>query len=574
MKIIFTCFFAIFFVFINKIYGQIASADFNDGKLPPGWSSIVNTGPCDWNTFTNNPPRGLNFRSTALIFNDDICGDNNSPSNVSLLTPAYKVNTNNPLLLTVEIGFYGNGEREDLKGESLKIEVYNGSSWVTIKTFVENWNPFIYQADVTEYANSEFKVRFTYDDNGEWSYYAGIDNFSLTQEEFPDIPAQTSCATADVITPGTQTVKPIQRGDASIVCDSSSSAQGAAWFIYTATRDGIATVSSILSQNDPIDTNLSILTGTCGDLQCYAQNDDVAGTLFSEISFEIERGATYYIVFDDKNNNQGFDFSLTEEEQNCIPGDYLSVDFTDIQNFQTCHTTLDADGDNNSWILEAADFKNDGNITNFAFNGATQDIDKEDYLFSPILTLKAGTTYNIGFTYNGGNSPFYDANEDLQVLMADAPDTSATMTLIYEDTAIVQNGSSANVYDNAIHVTGHKFTPLVSGNYHLTFKTTSAHPSGFLLLFDYSFEPNTLSFEDTETVTVNHFYNTTTHNLSLRSTSLLKSLKLFTLQGQLLRSEKLEGISAQMNLNGMADGVYIAQVITQQGSSSFRVLKR
>ncbi len=571
MKTIFTCVLAIFFVFINTLYGQIGSADFNDGKLPEGWLSIINTGPCSWDTFTNNPPRGLNFRSKALIFNDATCGNNNLPSNVSLLTPVYNLANTSPLLLTVEIGLYGT----DGGGESLKIEVYNGSSWVTVKTFLEEWDPYVYQADVTQYANAEFRVRFTYDDNGEWSYYAGIDNFSLTQEEFPDVPAQTNCATAEDIAPGTHTVKPIQRGDAPNVCNPNSTAQGAAWFAYTATRDGIATVSSALSENEDIDTNLSILTGSCGDLQCYAQNDDQAGNVqFSTVSFEINEGNTYYIVFDDENNNQGFDFSVVESEESCNPGDHIAVNFTDLQEFQGCHTTLDADGDGNSWNADAADFKRNGDITYFALNSANQDRDKEDYLFSPKLTLTAGTTYNIAFTYNSGDAPFSDANENLQVLMTDAPDTTATMTLIYEDNNIVQNGPTANSYDNATHVTGQEFTPVTSGDYYLTFKTTSANPSGFLFLFDYSLEPNSLSITPIETATVNHFYNTITDNLSLRSTSLLESLKLYTLQGQLLRSEKLQGTTAQMNLNGIADGIYIAQVRTQQGNTSFKVLKR
>ncbi|HEA28517.1 MAG TPA: T9SS type A sorting domain-containing protein [Leeuwenhoekiella sp.] len=570
MKTIFTCFLVPFFVFFNTMYGQIASADFNDGMLPEGWSSVVHTGPCDWNSFTNDPPRGLNFRSTALLFDDDSCGDNDSPSNVSLLTPVYNVVNISPLLLTVEIGIYGNGQ-----GESLRIEVYDGSSWVTIKTFDENWNPYIYQADVTPFANAQFRVRFTYDDKGEWSYYAGIDNFSLTEEELPNAPGQTSCATAETIAPGTHTVKTIQRGDTPNVCNPSSSAKGAAWFTYTATRDGIATVSSELSQNDDIDTNLNILTGSCGDLQCYAQNDDRAGNVqFSTVSFEIDEGTTYFIVFDDKNDNSGFDFSLIESEESCNPGDQIAVNFTNLEEFQACHTTLDADGDGNSWIADAADFKRNGNITYFALNSANQDRDKEDYLFSPKLTLTAGTTYNLSFTYNGGDSPFSDAHEDLQVLMADAPDTTATMTLIYEDTDIVQNGSSENSYDNAIHITGQEFTPETSGDYYLTFKTTSATPSGFLFLFDYSFEPNTLSIQPLERATVDHFYDTRTENLTLKSNGLLKSIAFYTIHGQMLRAEKLEGTATQINMNGIADGIYIAEVITQQGRTSFKILKR
>lgn len=113
----------------------------------------------------------------------------------------------------------------------------------------------------------------------------------------------------------------------------------------------------------------------------------LAGVLLSTISFEIQQGTTYYIVFDDENNNQGFDFSLTEGEEMCNPGDHISVDFTDVKEFQACHTALDADGDGNSWNADAADFKRDGNITYFALNSANQDRVKEDYLFHQNLRL-------------------------------------------------------------------------------------------------------------------------------------------------------------------------------------------
>ncbi|WP_031427351.1 T9SS-dependent choice-of-anchor J family protein [Flavimarina sp. Hel_I_48] len=560
----------LFITFSTNGYSQIASADFNDGQFPSGWSTIVNSGPCDWDTFTNDPPRGLNFSSTALIFNDEACGNNNSPSRVSLLTPVYNVANTTPLLLTVEIGLWG----ED-QGETLRIEVYDGTSWVVIKTFNDNWNPYLYQADVTGYANTAFRVRFVYNDNGRWSYYAGIDNFSLTQEELPDSPEQSTCASAEDISPGIHTVAPIQRGDSPNICDPTSKARGGAWFTYTATRDGIATVNSALSQNNDIDTNLSILTGSCGELQCYAQNDDQSGSIqFSSVSFEIENGSTYYIVFDDKNNNQGFDFSLTESEETCNPGERIAIDFTDLEEFQSCHTTLDGDGDGNSWNADGADFKRNGNVTYFALNSANQDRNKEDYLFSPKLSLIAGKAYNISFSYNGGNAPRDDANENLQVLMASSREKTADMTLVYEATGIVQQGTDATIYDNATNINDVSFTPQTTGDYYLTFKTTSAAPSGFLFLFDYSLEPDILSIETVETASVSHFYNAHDDQLSLQATSLLTAIELYSMQGQLLRSKKLQGLSAQFSLAGLADGIYIARAATVNGTSSFKILKR
>ena len=551
---------------IVSVKAQLPAENFNNSQLPAGWQSVVNTGTCAWDTFTADVPLGEDFESTALIFDDGACGKDAAPSNVSIVSATYDVSTVSPLQLSFEIGL-----NTFEMTEKLTLEVYDGSDWQLIDTFRGSYNPFLYRVDVTAYANANFRVRWTYDDAGEWSFYAGIDNFKLSQEETP-VPPQSTCATAPEIVPGTTQVNTIERGDPPASCYNLQG-RGGAWFKYTATMDGVATVSSEFPENGMIDTRVSILQGACGDLKCIAQNDDIGGSsLFSEISFLINDGEEYYIAWDDYNNNSGFDFSLTEGEESCVAGESISINFSDRKGFQTCQRTIDADGDGNSWTASGADFKKNGTITYFAQNASNVDTAKEDYLFSPKLTLDKNTTYTINFTYNGANSTTDLANENLEVLIANTSEATADMTSIYKKEGIVQEGETGEEYDRATRIT-REFSPTVSGTYYLTFKTTSPAPSGFLLLFDYSLETK-LGMDDLAAAKVDQFYDKRSQELKLEAQQSLKHIKIYNMSGQLLIDRGLQGLKENISLAHFSDGIYVCFVQTEEGVKRFKLLKR
>lgn len=70
---------------------------------------------------------------------------------------------------------------------------------------------------------------------------------------------------------------------------------GQRWYVYTAAFSSEITVSTINSSTN-FDTYLKVFTGTCGDLTCVIQNDDVPGTGFqSQVVFNAEEGTTYLI---------------------------------------------------------------------------------------------------------------------------------------------------------------------------------------------------------------------------------------------------------------------------------------
>jgi hypothetical protein len=92
------------------------------------------------------------------------------------------------------------------------------------------------------------------------------------------------------------------------------------WYSYTPTVSGTATVTTDLTANAGGDTRLHIYTGVCGALACYANSDDVSGTNYlSEVTFNILNGTTYYIAFDNRWDDSGFDFDLSEAPLSCLP---------------------------------------------------------------------------------------------------------------------------------------------------------------------------------------------------------------------------------------------------------------
>ena len=198
-------------------------------------------------------------------------------------------------------------------GEKLSIEVYDGTKWQSILQLQtgQDRKPFYYYKDVTPFANADFKVRFTYDDNGQWGWYAGIDNFKLTQESNTHLNPQDKCETAPSITAGSHTADDIQAGFAPNSCYTNNDAAGAAWFKYTAATTGSAIVTTDLNANPDLDTRISIFSGTCGALNCIGFNDDVDENFRSEAFFPITAGEEYFIVFDDYWDSRGFEFEIT-----------------------------------------------------------------------------------------------------------------------------------------------------------------------------------------------------------------------------------------------------------------------
>ena len=156
---------------------QIQSEDFEANTMPAGWTSEI-SGAGDWTFGSNIPPFAGNptFASNAAIFNDDELGGEAEPSIASLLSPPIDVTSYATLNLSFD--YYMNEISEE---GLLNVEVYDGTAWqqlLNVTTDVINMTNVSF--DVTAYKNAAFQVKFTFDDEGGWSWGTAIDNFLLS----------------------------------------------------------------------------------------------------------------------------------------------------------------------------------------------------------------------------------------------------------------------------------------------------------------------------------------------------------------------------------------------------------
>lgn len=158
--------------------------------------------------------------------------------------------------------------------------------------------------------------------------------FSFLVLGVSNVSAQLTCATATAITADGIYTSPTITGTYVGTCiGANGTAPNARWWSYTATADGEVTLNSDMFQstgND--DTRVSVFTGTCGALSCYAGADDVDGANYlTTLTFPVQTGTTYYIQWDDRWLDTGFDFEFTFAVVDCImPNSYAVTQPTNI----------------------------------------------------------------------------------------------------------------------------------------------------------------------------------------------------------------------------------------------------
>lgn len=192
--------------------------------------------------------------------------------------------------------------------------------------------------------------KISFDATAGTSYYIAWSNrwedngfdFQLTEQTIVPSP----CSTSTLINAGITTVPAINDPNLNTTC---SNATLAKWYKYIPTQNYRVTVSSDLNANICKDTNFSIYTGNCnGLLQCIT-SDDNSGELvcnsgntnsnLSKKTFNVVQGITYYIAWDNKWSNAGFDFELTENTFPCQLATPITAGLTTIPIINTPNVT-------------------------------------------------------------------------------------------------------------------------------------------------------------------------------------------------------------------------------------------
>lgn len=169
---------------------QIQHEDFNAKNIPNGWSVTQSDSGCNWEFGNTDAIIGSGFQNPAsfesggVIFSDTKCGGfkNNyleliSPS-IDLAKKSY-VTANIELIYNLQT-FSGDGVFE--------VNVWDGSAWQNVLSVSEDTNENnsgknqTSIINVSDYINSNFKVKFSYDDENSLTWGVGIDDYKLTGE--------------------------------------------------------------------------------------------------------------------------------------------------------------------------------------------------------------------------------------------------------------------------------------------------------------------------------------------------------------------------------------------------------
>lgn len=160
---------------INLASAQLQVENFEGTSLPAGWTTNVVSGTIDWTFGSGLMPSGTSFTSNAAIFDDDAAGEEELDNTVELLSPVIDLTNYSAITLSFEYAI------QDYIGAGyFNADVWDGTQWVQILTATDDQNPIVANFDVTAYANPTFQVKFTYGDDQEWAWGAGVDNFSLS----------------------------------------------------------------------------------------------------------------------------------------------------------------------------------------------------------------------------------------------------------------------------------------------------------------------------------------------------------------------------------------------------------
>ena len=229
-----------------------------------------------------------------------------------------------------------------------------------------------------------------------------------------------SCAASIPIGPGTHYVDSINGENYELNCSEYDASNGdLEWYIYTPNDDYLTTITSDLEVNDDRDTRFHVYQGTCGDLSCVAGDDDSGDGYLSATSFYVYTGEIYYIAWDDRWENESFEFQLIESDPPPVP----PFDFT-MENVSTVGSERGLVDMNNDKLDDLVSIQQTSinihyQLEGGGFNPVSIETSYADN--TPSWSLAAGD-----FDGNGYNDLLYGGGSGVTFMQANSDGTSYT----------------------------------------------------------------------------------------------------------------------------------------------------
>lgn len=237
------------------------------------------------------------------------------------------------------------------------------------------------------------------------------------------VDAQQSCSTALAVEPGFHAVPAITGAEVpgtECITGGANTATAAYWFSVTMAYDTVLTVSSGLPQNAGVNTRLHVYTGDCEALNCVGGNDDFAGAQ-SQLTFDVEAGVTYFVVFDDRWSPQGFDVWITEAPPIQLVGDPPSFTTFPIPVTGSAMAVVDMDNDDRDDVVGVS--SSNVSIAHQQANGGFEIVN------IPTTTAQFPATWSMcvgDLDGNGRNDLLYGNGQGVSFMISNAEGTGFT----------------------------------------------------------------------------------------------------------------------------------------------------
>ncbi len=170
----------------NTAQTTLASADFNGCSLDAGWTvTIDGNQQAVWYVgYPTNPySDSLSIDGTCMVVVDDDATGDNTPAFVwHLNSPIFDGRPYETVLLEADVHFRHAGD-----GASFSVQVWDGQQWQTVRHWVDkHFTGTRFEeagriaVDLSFYAHAAMQIRFSYDDNAAFAWWAGVDNVAIT----------------------------------------------------------------------------------------------------------------------------------------------------------------------------------------------------------------------------------------------------------------------------------------------------------------------------------------------------------------------------------------------------------
>jgi hypothetical protein len=370
----------------------------------------------------------------------------------------------------------------------------------------------------------------------------------------------------------------------------SPEATAAAWYTYTATANGAVRINTNLLANTGGDTRVAVYTGTCTALECWTSADDIYfvseedANYLTDFQFPVLEGQTYYIAFDNKWEDEGFNFELTFMAPGCS-STALDEKWTNSASYYFCWNRINAASQTagSAWSLyDTYDFGGESSFPDSAvgINAPTRGVNN-DFLISNGVNLTAGTEYSLNVVYNGLNFVnaagvvTREADESFEVVVFTYDEENGFTPVgdpIGEETGI-SGTEQLFLVDDAVTGT-YAFTPEANGEYHFGIRSTSEAGGTVLFIFEISLDG--LAGLDGQLASNFKVYpNPSSNVVNVNSANALVNAVNFTdLNGRIVKSAKFNGVAdAQVNISDLASGVYMMNISSDKGTTVKKIVK-